>query len=50
MRNLILIMMTFRKAITRLLNASFSIAASNGGGVEGQQFSEYLFIRKAIPL
>ncbi|XP_057368601.1 BTB/POZ domain-containing protein kctd15-like [Daphnia carinata] len=38
------------QAITRLLNASFSIAASNGGGVEGQQFSEYLFIRKAIPL
>lgn len=37
------------QAIRRLLNAGFRIAASNGGGVEGQQFSEYLFIRK-IPL
>lgn len=37
------------QAITRLLNAGFRIAASNGGGVEGQQFSEYLFIRKALP-
>lgn len=37
------------QAITRLLNAGFKIAASNGGGVEGQQFSEYLFIRKALP-
>lgn len=36
------------QAITRLLNAGFKIAASNGGGVEGQQFSEYLFIRKAL--
>ncbi|KAF5272700.1 hypothetical protein FQA39_LY07727, partial [Lamprigera yunnana] len=34
------------QAITRLLNAGFHVAASNGGGVEGQQFSEYLFIRK----
>ncbi|KAK5639767.1 hypothetical protein RI129_010578 [Pyrocoelia pectoralis] len=37
------------QAITRLLNAGFRVAASNGGGVEGQQFSEYLFIRKALP-
>lgn len=37
------------QAITRLLNAGFKVAASNGGGVEGQQFSEYLFIRKALP-
>lgn len=37
------------QAIRRLLNAGFRIAASNGGGVEGQQFSEYLFIRK-VPL
>lgn len=37
------------QAITRLLNAGFRLAASNGGGVEGQQFSEYLFIRKALP-
>lgn len=34
------------QAITRLLNAGFKVAASNGGGVEGQQFSEYLFVRK----
>lgn len=38
------------QAITRLLNADFRIVASSGGGVEGQQFSEYLFIRKALPL
>lgn len=37
------------QAITRLLNAGFSVVASNGGGVEGQQFSEYLFVRKALP-
>ncbi|XP_065220411.1 BTB/POZ domain-containing protein Tiwaz isoform X2 [Planococcus citri] len=36
------------QAITRLLNAGFRIAASSGGGVEGQQFSEYLFVRKAL--
>jgi len=36
------------QAITRLLNAGFRIAASSGGGVEGQQFSEYLFIRKLL--
>lgn len=36
------------QAITRLLNAGFRIAASTGGGVEGQQFSEYLFIRKNL--
>jgi len=38
------------QAITRLLNAGFKLAASNGGGVEGQQFSEYLFIRKVYPM
>lgn len=38
------------QAITRLLNAGFKIAASNGGGVEGQQFSEYLFVRKVYPM
>lgn len=37
------------QAITRLLNSGFRVAASNGGGVEGQQFSEYLFIRKTLP-
>lgn len=36
------------QAITRLLNAGFRVVASNGGGVEGQQFSEYLFIRQAV--
>ncbi|KAL1131011.1 hypothetical protein AAG570_012249 [Ranatra chinensis] len=35
------------QAITRLLNHGFRVAASNGGGVEGQQFSEYLLVRKA---
>jgi hypothetical protein len=38
------------QAITRLLNAGFKIAASNGGGVEGQQFSEYLFVRRVYPM
>ncbi|XP_030756056.1 BTB/POZ domain-containing protein KCTD1 [Sitophilus oryzae] len=37
------------QVIRRLLNAGFKIAASNGGGVEGQQFSEYLFVRKVLP-
>lgn len=30
----------------RFLNHGFKIVASNGGGVEGQQFSEYLFCKK----
>lgn len=30
----------------RLLNHSFKIEASTGGGVEGQQFCEYLFVRR----
>lgn len=38
------------QAITRLLNAGFQIAASSGGGVEGQQFSEYLFVRKTLSI
>ncbi|XP_021922143.1 BTB/POZ domain-containing protein kctd15 isoform X2 [Zootermopsis nevadensis] len=38
------------QAITRLLNAGFRVAASNGGGVEGQQFSEYLFVRRVFPV
>ena len=38
------------QAITSLLNAGFQVAASNGGGVEGQQFSEYLFVRKVFPV
>ena len=38
------------QTITRLLNNGFRIMASNGGGVEGQQFSEYLLGRKYLPL
>ncbi|CAL8102221.1 unnamed protein product [Orchesella dallaii] len=38
------------QAITRLLNMGYQVTASHGGGVDSQQFSEYLFIRKAIPL
>ncbi|XP_076323381.1 BTB/POZ domain-containing protein kctd15-like [Tachypleus tridentatus] len=38
------------QTITRLLNNGFKMMASNGGGVEGQQFSEYLFVRKHYPL
>ncbi|CAG0889307.1 unnamed protein product [Darwinula stevensoni] len=38
------------QAIKRLLGAGFRIVASSGGGVEGQQFSEYLFCRKSTPL
>lgn len=34
------------QVLTRLLNAGFTIEASTGGGVEGQQFSEYLLVRK----
>lgn len=34
------------QVMTRLLNAGFTIEASTGGGVEGQQFSEYLLVRK----
>ncbi|KAK0082991.1 hypothetical protein PV325_009550 [Microctonus aethiopoides] len=36
------------QAITRLLNAGFQVVASNGGGVESQQFSEYLFVRQGM--
>lgn len=34
------------QAISRMLSHGFKIYASNGGGVEGQQFSEYLFVRQ----
>lgn len=34
------------QVLTRLLNAGFVVEASTGGGVEGQQFSEYLLVRK----
>ncbi|XP_076355178.1 BTB/POZ domain-containing protein kctd15-like [Tachypleus tridentatus] len=33
------------EAVARLLNFGYHIMASNGGGVEGQQFTEYLFVR-----
>ena len=33
----------------RFLNHGFKIVASNGGGVEGQQFSEYLLCKKNQP-
>ena len=38
------------QVIQRLLNHSFQIIASTGGGVEGQQFSEYLFSRNCRAL
>ncbi|GAB6025704.1 hypothetical protein CHUAL_011687 [Chamberlinius hualienensis] len=38
------------QAIARLLNNGFKIIAASGGGVEGQQFSEYLFCRRAVPM
>ncbi|KAI2806897.1 hypothetical protein RDWZM_006310 [Blomia tropicalis] len=34
------------QTIVRLLNNGFRMMASNGGGIEGQQFSEYLMVRK----
>jgi len=34
------------QAITRLLSIGYEVAASHGGGVDSQQFSEYLFIRR----
>ncbi|CAG0880161.1 unnamed protein product [Cyprideis torosa] len=37
------------EAIKRLLKVGYQILASTGGGVEGQQFSEYLFCRKQKP-
>jgi len=36
------------QAITRLLNFRYRLAASHGGGVDSQQFSEYLFIRRTL--
>lgn len=33
------------QVLTRLFNRGFVIKASTGGGVEGQQFSEYLLVR-----
>ena len=36
---------TAMQVMTQLLAAHFSLATSSGGGVEGQQFSEYVFTR-----
>ncbi|XP_037090427.1 BTB/POZ domain-containing protein kctd15-like [Pollicipes pollicipes] len=44
------IKMTSLQAIQRLLADGFQIVASLGGGVEGQQFSEYIFSRSRLPL
>ncbi|KAF0295667.1 BTB/POZ domain-containing protein kctd15 [Amphibalanus amphitrite] len=41
--------MTSLQAIQRLLADGFQIVASLGGGVEGQQFSEYIFSRSRQP-
>jgi len=38
-----------KKVIQRLLSAGFDICASSGAGVEGQQFSEYVFRRRGGP-
>jgi hypothetical protein len=40
---------TTMQVIAQLLNNNFELKTSNGGGVEGQQFSEYLFIRPTVP-
>jgi len=40
---------TTTQVIATLLNSNFELKASNGGGVEGQQFSEYLFLRSVVP-
>jgi len=40
---------TTMQVMAQLLNNNFELKTSNGGGVEGQQFSEYLFIRPKIP-
>lgn len=36
------------QVLTRLLNAGFTITASTGGGVEGQQFCEYILVRRVF--
>lgn len=36
---------TTTQVISRLLSNSFHLQTSNGGGVDGQQFSEYIFVR-----
>lgn len=35
------------QVITRFLNAGFTVQASTSGGVESQQFSEFLLVRKS---
>ena len=36
------------EVMQKLMSKGFEICASNGGGVEGQQFSEYVFSRKTL--
>lgn len=36
------------QVLTRIINAGFVIKASTGGGVESQQFSEYLLVRRNV--
>ncbi|CAM1320413.1 KCTD15 (predicted) [Pycnogonum litorale] len=38
---------TSLQAINRLMNCNFKVEAATGGGVEGQQFTEYIFTRKS---
>lgn len=38
------------QVMQRLLNHAFVVIASSGGGVEGQQFSEYVFARNCKSL
>lgn len=37
------------QAMSRIMNNNFKMVASTGGGADGQQFSEYIFIRKSHP-
>jgi len=36
------------QVLERVMNNNFAVATSNGGGVEGQQFSDYLFTRDLV--
>lgn len=40
---------TAMQVMATLLNAQFELRTSSGGGVEGQQFCEYLFLRPGPP-
>lgn len=41
---------TSLQAINRLMNCGFKVSAATGGGVEGQQFTEYIFTRKSVAI